>query len=286
MPSATRYHEVPAEGDSEKGETGYFLTETQQTTESHQNHQQLYRRNSRSFPALGFIAAFCLGSLSTATIGYFQSGIQTSTFGLYEKGWIEEKLIPPESIQIEQVRFKSPVDFEMDGHEFLVVEPDEKIYVGDSWDEIDRNWEELLWGRYFSISEDEAKSLWPDKYLEYVDPIKSGWTGGFDVFHQLHCLNQIRQALHRDIYPEVPIHGAVHTEHCINHLRQAIMCWGTTTVIPTKYFPGYRSTYVVTDAVHTCRAFDPIRELTKERFNGSLSVARPSGWVDTEENAF
>lgn len=37
----------------------------------------------------------------------------------------------------------------------------------------------------------------------------------FDVFHQLHCLNQIRQALHRDVYPEIPIHGAVHTGQSI-----------------------------------------------------------------------
>lgn len=66
----------------------------------------------------------------------------------------------------------------MNGHEVLIVEPDEKIYVGDSWEEIDRNWEELLWGRYFSISEEEARALWPDDYLDYMDPIKSGWTGG------------------------------------------------------------------------------------------------------------
>lgn len=31
------------------------------------------------------------------------------------------------------------------------------------------------------------------------------------MFHQLHCLNQIRQALHRDVYPALPIHGPVHT---------------------------------------------------------------------------
>lgn len=31
------------------------------------------------------------------------------------------------------------------------------------------------------------------------------------MFHQLHCLNQIRQALHRDVYPETPLHGPVYT---------------------------------------------------------------------------
>lgn len=89
-----------------------------------------------------------------------------------------------------------------------------------------------------------------------------------------------------DIQSYTHLIDAVSVEHCINHLRQAIMCWGTTTVIPTKYYPGYKSIYVKTDAVHTCRAFDPIREFTKERFNGSRFVSRPSGWVDSADNAF
>lgn len=92
MSSAPHYHKVPAEGDSEKGETVRFLSETQQDIESHQRQQQVYRSSNRGFPILLSIAAFCLGSLSTATIGYFQSGIHATSYGLYEKGWIEEKL--------------------------------------------------------------------------------------------------------------------------------------------------------------------------------------------------
>ncbi|KAK1969810.1 hypothetical protein LY78DRAFT_571239, partial [Colletotrichum sublineola] len=182
---------------------------------------------------------------------------------------------------------------------------DEKTYVGTPSKEIDDAWTELLWGRYFSISEREAKELWGEDYMAYWDHDKSGWTGGFDMFHQLHCLNQIRQALHRDVYPETPIHGEVHTgknspsrstgnviltahnqEHCINHLRMAIMCWGSTAITPIKYFPGYHHGYVKSDAVHTCRKFEPIREFVSERFNGSLHVPRPSGFVDKSINGF
>lgn len=89
MAASPRYHEVPVEGDSEKGETDQFITESIQ---SHQRQQQPHRGGIRNVSFLGLIAAFCLGSLSTATIGYFQSGIQATSYGLYEKGWIEEKI--------------------------------------------------------------------------------------------------------------------------------------------------------------------------------------------------
>lgn len=79
------------------------------------------------------------------------------------------KVLPSKAIQFKQVKFQSPVDFEPNGHEFLVEQPGAKKYIGESWDEIDANWEELLWGRYFSISEDEAKRLWGDDYEKYWD---------------------------------------------------------------------------------------------------------------------
>lgn len=76
------------------------------------------------------------------------------------------------------------------------------------------------------------------------------------------------------------------TEHCIDHLRQSIMFWGSTVIIPFKYFEGYHSEYVQPDVVHTCRKFEPIRQYVSDRFNGSLFVPRPSGHIDRESNAF
>ncbi|KAG6363874.1 hypothetical protein INS49_008977 [Diaporthe citri] len=233
---------------------------------------------------LGVIGAFFSGVIFTLVM----IDIKSNYYGMgqYETGVREEKLLPADSIQLEQVRFKSAIDFEENGREFLVTDPADKAYVGATTKGIDHAWEEMLWGRYFSISESEAKSLWGDDYKDYRDHHRSGYTGGFDMFHQLHCLNQIRQALHRDVYPALPIHGPTHTEHCIDHLRQSIMCWGSTAVIPLKYFEGYHSEYVKTDAVHTCRKFEPIRQYVSDRFNGSLFVPRPSGHIDRESNAF
>lgn len=87
-------------------------------------------------------------------------------------------IVPAESIQLEQVRFKSAVDFEENGHEYLITDPADKAYVGATTRDVDRAWEEMLWGRYFSISESEAKSFWGDNYRDYWDHHRSGYTGG------------------------------------------------------------------------------------------------------------
>ncbi|KAH7346266.1 hypothetical protein BKA65DRAFT_399045 [Rhexocercosporidium sp. MPI-PUGE-AT-0058] len=212
---------------------------------------------------------------------------------------IAPETVPSKNIQLAQVKFGTPVDFKEDGHEILVTSIEDATYVGAPSQAIDDAWTQLLWGRYFSISESEAKELWGNDYEAYWDHDKSGYTAGFDMFHQLHCLNQIRQALHRDYYPETAIHGEVkkrgrtcakilgkYLEHCINHIRQSLMCWGSTAVTPIKFFPGYGHGYVKSDAMHTCRKFEPIREFVSERFNGSLHVPRPNGYKDHFDHAY
>ena len=76
------------------------------------------------------------------------------------------------------MRFTTPVNFLPNGTEVLVKKPGEKLYSMETTPDVDANWNELLWGRYFSISEDEAKTLWGDDYRNYEDPVRSGWTGG------------------------------------------------------------------------------------------------------------
>ncbi|KAL0934572.1 uncharacterized protein CTRU02_211371 [Colletotrichum truncatum] len=67
----------------------------------------------------------------------------------------------------------------------------------------------------------------------------SGFVGGVEVFHHLHCLNMLRQYIWRDSYPENIIPSLLklnspevarnHTNHCIDTLRQALMCTGDVT---------------------------------------------------------
>ena len=81
---------------------------------------------------------------------------------------------------IRQIKFDGGVRFDdLSGDESLVHASDEPIYVGEPGPEIDQAWESLVEGRYFSISEDEAKRLWGKDYEIYRDLHKGGFTGGY-----------------------------------------------------------------------------------------------------------
>jgi hypothetical protein len=56
--------------------------------------------------------------------------------------------------------------------------PENVRYFGEPSREIDNNWEELIGRRYFSISKEEAKGVWGEKYREYVDQLRGGYTAG------------------------------------------------------------------------------------------------------------
>ncbi|EUC33448.1 hypothetical protein COCCADRAFT_26236 [Bipolaris zeicola 26-R-13] len=94
-----------------------------------------------------------------------------------------------------------------------------------------------------------------------------------DLFHCLHCLNQLRKALRRDVYPEEKYRGMVHQLQCIDHLRQVIQCQATSVISPTEWRDGYGQ-YVAPQQVHTYRNFEKLHEFSKARWNGSISVPR------------
>lgn len=74
--------------------------------------------------------------------------------------------------------------------------------------------------------EDEDWSMGDDAYA-----------AGFDVLHQLHCLNSLRKLAYREYYNETaPIAGRpglreVHLNHCVDVLMQALQCSGNVNLI-------------------------------------------------------
>ncbi|KAJ3528758.1 hypothetical protein NM208_g10061 [Fusarium decemcellulare] len=100
----------------------------------------------------------------------------------------------------------------------------------------------------------------------------------FEVFHQLHCLNYIRQYTWRDWYFRHPdkviipldmlasdVSARMHADHCIDHLRTSLMCHGDTTPFFTIIDPsqplGARGDF---SAHHKCRDFERNQSWTKE----------------------
>lgn len=154
--------------------------------------------------------------------------------------------------------------------------------------EVDKAWEHVTYdvGDQM-ITKDKLDHLGLDpKSLTIKDP-KTGQEGyrvGIQVFHQLHCLNLLRQETYRDYYSttggdidtdpedlrghlgEYKHHPIIeptltgHPDHCIEILRNSLMCQSDTGVFAFKYYDGYDGHWPDFSTQHTCRNFSAIRD--------------------------
>ncbi|KAK7965083.1 hypothetical protein PG996_000557 [Apiospora saccharicola] len=109
----------------------------------------------------------------------------------------------------------------------------------------------------------------PEGALEITNPAtgEKGYRVAVEVFHQLHCLNLMRQANHKTHYaplggdtaaPKHDLHN--HIDHCIDALRQFVMCQGDVNVFAFRFpfndgdpWPDYTTP-------HVCRNYEGIRQ--------------------------
>lgn len=66
-----------------------------------------------------------------------------------------------------------------------------------------------------------------------------------DVFHQLHCLNTMRQYAYADYYKKKPLNASdvhsldnMHVNHCVDILMTAIKCSGNGGFITSHWVPN------------------------------------------------
>ncbi|KAJ7513185.1 hypothetical protein B0H11DRAFT_2268125 [Mycena galericulata] len=123
------------------------------------------------------------------------------------------------------------------------------------------------------ITREEASRL-PNK-THAIPGDEGHYIIGLDVFHSLHCLNQVRMALDPDYYPEMRISTTnnrvpeqeditKHIGHCVDWLRQSIMCTGDTSVIVWQWHDSSNSSGPSAEIAHTCRKFDKLQDWGKE----------------------
>ncbi|EMD91266.1 hypothetical protein COCC4DRAFT_155203 [Bipolaris maydis ATCC 48331] len=233
------------------------------------------RLRAREKPRLSVIKViiFTLWTVAAFAVGHFTDpSWREAKWGSFENGFVEERVVAPADIfELTQTVFTGGVDFTPDGEEIL----GPSLYVGEPSPEIDAAWDAIIGGRthYFSISKEEAVALWGKDAHRYKDRPQGGFTGTLDLFHCLHCLNQLRKALRRDIYPEEKYRGMVHQYHCIDHLRQVIQCQATSVISPTEWHE-HRGQYVAPKQLHTCRNFEKIQQFSQARWNGTIAKPR------------
>ncbi|KAK0629863.1 hypothetical protein B0T17DRAFT_201389 [Bombardia bombarda] len=147
--------------------------------------------------------------------------------------------------------------------------------------DVDRAWDAIANDNAdIMITEEERIKLGlsPDS-LRIQDPKtgKWGYRAGVEVFHQLHCLNLLRQVVYKDeYYGRKDLGGDVgdaegiedllgHVDHCIEAIRENLMCQGDVGVFTFKLFPeladqGIEGEWPDFSINHMCRNFDSIKK--------------------------
>jgi hypothetical protein len=125
---------------------------------------------------------------------------------------------------------------------------------------------------FAEISASEARLL-PNKTVPLTDS-DNHHIVGLDIFHQLHCLDSLRQSLRSERYSNparredgvmvVPqAIGLAHWDHCIEVIRQNLMC--SVDISPATWeFKPEQGRMRTTTTDHVCRKWEPIKKWAEE----------------------
>ncbi|KAK3933544.1 hypothetical protein QBC46DRAFT_275559, partial [Diplogelasinospora grovesii] len=112
-----------------------------------------------------------------------------------------------------------------------------------------------------------------DTWRRVPPELGGGVAGLVESFHQIHCLNLVRQYTYRDEYDYsalpsfdgTPKLVRAHIDHCIEALRRFIMCVGDVTPYLIKVNPN-RLSGEDPDfrTLHKCRKYDKLVDWIKE----------------------
>ncbi|KAG5914369.1 hypothetical protein E4U42_000526 [Claviceps africana] len=140
-------------------------------------------------------------------------------------------------------------------------------YVGATSPEVDAAWYRLLRHHNIRITDDELRAL-------NQTSIRLGHGGGsmgmMGVFHELHCLKLVREAVFADHYyaDKTPAERAMmagHTEHCIDILRSAAMCRADTAIFTYHWNDATRLPNPTWAQKHQCLDWELLEGWLEER---------------------
>ncbi|KAH6613836.1 hypothetical protein C7974DRAFT_466359 [Boeremia exigua] len=146
-------------------------------------------------------------------------------------------------------------------------------YMGFPDDEIDKRWSDLYDFGISVASEEEAKQL-PHPTIPI--PGTTEYLFELDVWHSLHCLNDLRKLLYPErfqLLQRLTKDGKIdrnsfafrHWDHCVDTLRQSLMCQSDVAPLPFHVnIPFNRGIFPRLTTTHTCRNFTKVQEWAKE----------------------
>jgi len=159
------------------------------------------------------------------------------------------------------------------------------LYRGPPTQELEDSWDKLWRYGGVKIPKEKMQELdrSPDGDFRPTED-GTGYHALIEMFHQLHCLNIIRQYTWKDYYDrhadrvEKPIvlidseiGARMHTDHCIEALRISLMCHGDVTPFMVRVDPGSPVGFEADfSPYHKCVKWDPLVQWMKENSFDSL----------------
>ncbi|KAF4628572.1 hypothetical protein G7Y89_g9576 [Cudoniella acicularis] len=200
--------------------------------------------------------------------------------------WLASGIIRPPTLKtcLKQTEAYSPAfeAVELYDTNFVNAFNQRNKYIGPPTPEREEAWVKLWDQAEVLIPSEEMEKLnvSGDMLGEYMKaPVDEGhgYVGGLEVFHQIHCLNYVRQFTWylMDKYTEETMPPGfknplkvlrMHTDHCIETLRLALMCHSDVTPVLVKmdrYYDPPRP-QAEFSSYHRCRNFEKIVEWNEE----------------------
>lgn len=139
--------------------------------------------------------------------------------------------------------------------------------------EVDRAWDRLSAGPAVPLTTEEVvrlgwdpKTLWPVPQEELEGDEVRYW-GLIDVFHQVHCLNELRKTAfpayygdRREKHKFVPLPYEDHLLHCQYSLLKAVTCHADLEISIYQKFKGWPGINLNFQKDRKCRNFEDILE--------------------------
>ncbi|KAF8996175.1 hypothetical protein BDQ17DRAFT_1392111 [Cyathus striatus] len=141
------------------------------------------------------------------------------------------------------------------------------IYEQPPSPEVDNAWGSLYEFAMSKIHKEELNSIVNKTWPVFEDP--DFYFVALDVFHQLHCLDMLRQAIHPTHYVNFHL-PPTHLRHCIGAIRQSLMCFSDVSPIVWQWSEEKKKAVQRDDILHTCRKFENVQEWAKNHhYNGT-----------------
>ncbi|KAI0837553.1 hypothetical protein F5Y06DRAFT_304346 [Hypoxylon sp. FL0890] len=141
-------------------------------------------------------------------------------------------------------------------------------------DEVDELWGDLLYALNLRITPDEVDILGLNT-TNRVHLNGGDYLGVIGVYHHLHCLNNLRIAIHWDYYEakygnttRQDFFSKEHSDHCIDALRQALMCNANTEMHTPEWLDRPHELgdkELGGDSTTTCLKWDSLEKWTRPR---------------------